>query len=40
MQAIRHLQSAAFYFVRGVLKIATAYALRAIVKMDRMEVAK
>jgi hypothetical protein len=34
------MKAAGFYLVRGVLKIATSYALRAIVKMDRMEVAK
>jgi hypothetical protein len=40
MQAIRHLKSAAFLFVRGVLKIATAYGLRAVIKMDKVEVAR
>jgi hypothetical protein len=40
MQTIRNMKLAAFYFVRGVLKIATAYALRVIIKMDKVEVAK
>lgn len=34
MQRIRNLKLAAFYFARGVLKIATAHALRLIARME------
>ena len=37
MQRIRNLKLAAFYFVRGVLKIATAYGLRTVVKMEAIK---
>lgn len=34
MQLIQDIKNAAFYLVRGLLKIGTAYALRAVVKME------
>jgi hypothetical protein len=37
MQTVRNIKLAAFYFVRGVLKIATAYGLRAVSKMEAMK---
>jgi hypothetical protein len=37
MHRIQNLKLAAFYFVRGVLKIATAYGLRAVMKMEAMK---
>ena len=36
MHTIENLRSAAFYFVRGCLKIATAKMLRLVVKMEAM----
>ncbi len=37
MHRIQNMKLAAFYFVRGVLKIATAYGLRAVSKMEAMK---
>ena len=37
MHRIQNMKLAAFYFVRGVLKIATAYGLRAVMKMEGMK---
>jgi hypothetical protein len=34
MQRIRNMKRAAFYLARGVLKIATAHALRVIARME------
>lgn len=37
MQLIHDISDAAFYFVRGCLKIATAKMLRIVVKMEAMK---
>ena len=37
MQTIQNMTAAAFYLVRGLLKIGTAYALRAVVKMEAIK---
>jgi hypothetical protein len=37
MQTVKNMKAAAFFLVRGVLKIATAYGLRAVSKMEAMK---
>jgi hypothetical protein len=37
MHLMKNMTEAAFYFVRGLLKIGTAYALRAVVKMEAIK---